>query len=458
MKRRLSIQLRVTLWFTLLMLLLACISFAFLFYAGERMAQEDTRQRMATMTADAWADIEAENGQVEVDRDLEYFRDGVYLSVYDQNGIPLYGAVPREFDNTSVFSDGELRTIRDDSGVWYVYDAKNVIDGLTVWIRSVAAAGKIDATMQVLLRLALIVLPFFVLLAAIGGYLLAKRAFRPVRQITQTAREIGRGDDLTRRIALGQGRDEIYTLAQEFDRMFARLEQAFENEKQFTSDASHELRTPVSIIISNAEYALAHAQTVEESREALRAILDQAEKMAGLISQLLTLARADKAHNRLRLEAVDLSELAEMVAAQQQENAAARGIAIRTRIQPGIICRGDETMLMRMLINLLDNAVKYGRDNGWVNLTLKEENGWIQGSVQDNGIGIRPEHRELVWNRFWQADPTRSRDGAGLGLSMVRWIVQAHGGRAELNSEYGKGSEFLFFLPADQEQPRGAKG
>ena len=153
----------------------------------------------------------------------------------------------------------------------------------------------------------------FVLFAAVGGYFITRRAFQPVRRIIQTAREIGEGNDLSRRIALGQGRDEVYTLAAEFDSMFARLEKAFEREKQFTSDASHELRTPTTVIISQCEYALERAKTLDEAREALHAILNQAEKMAVMISQLLMLARADKAHGKMQFETVNLSDLAMMV-------------------------------------------------------------------------------------------------------------------------------------------------
>ena len=448
MKRRLTIQMKVTLWFTLLMVLLACVSLAFLFYVGGRTAQEETRRQMTAMVQAAWREIDFDDGKLDIDDDLEYFRSGVYLSVYDSGGIPLYGAVPREFDNSAAFADGQLRTLPGDGGQWYVYDAQQAIAGYgTVWIRSVAAAGQADSTILTLLRLALVVLPFFVMLAAVGGYVLARRAFRPVRRITQTAREISEGNDLSRRIALGEGRDEIYTLAAEFDRMFARLEEAFETEKQFTSDASHELRTPTDIIISQCEYALAHAKTLEEAKAALAGVLAQTEKMAGLISQLLMLARADKSHKKLNLETVNLSELAAMVAEQQQESADARGIALQTEIEPGLMLQGDETMLMRMLINLMENGIKYGRENGWLRVTLKQQGAFIRGSVQDNGPGIAPEHLDQVWKRFWQADPARGKSGAGLGLSMVKWIAEAHGGAVNVRSRQGEGAEFIFTLP-----------
>ena len=438
--KRLSIHLKVTLWFTLLMVLLVSIVLAFLFYTGAQSALEETKSQMMDMVAAGWREIDADDGEIEIDDDLEYFKDGIYLSVYDAGGVPLYGSVPRDFDNSAVFAPGQS---------WYVYDEQNTIYGYgTVWIRSVSAANQVDSTISTLYRLALIVLPFFVLFAAVGGYFITRRAFQPVRRIIQTAREIGEGNDLSRRIALGQGRDEVYTLAAEFDSMFARLEKAFEREKQFTSDASHELRTPTTVIISQCEYALERAKTLDEAREALHAILNQAEKMAVMISQLLMLARADKAHGKMQFETVNLSDLAMMVVEQQQENASMRHIQLETHIEPDVEMQGDETMLMRVWINLIENGVKYGREGGWLQITLQKKQGLIIGCVQDNGIGIAPENLEKVWERFWQADSARSASGAGLGLSMVKWIVQAHGGNIQVESVLGQGSAFTFSFHA----------
>ncbi len=447
--KRLSIHLKVTLWFTLLMVLLVSIVLAFLFYTGAQSALEETKSQMMDMVAAGWREIDADDGEIEIDDDLEYFKDGIYLSVYDAGGVPLYCSVPRDFDNSAVFAPGQLRTIPSMQKSWYVYDEQNTIYGYgTVWIRSVSAANQVDSTISTLYRLALIVLPFFVLFAAVGGYFITRRAFQPVRRIIQTAREIGEGNDLSRRIALGQGRDEVYTLAAEFDSMFARLEKAFEREKQFTSDASHELRTPTTVIISQCEYALERAKTLDEAREALHAILNQAEKMAVMISQLLMLARADKAHGKMQFETVNLSDLAMMVVEQQQENASMRHIQLETHIEPDVEMQGDETMLMRVWINLIENGVKYGREGGWLQITLQKKQGLIIGCVQDNGIGIAPENLEKVWERFWQADSARSASGAGLGLSMVKWIVQAHGGNIQVESVLGQGSAFTFSFHA----------
>lgn len=446
--KRWSITGRVTLLYTLFLVLLAAIALGFLFFAGAQSARQGKLTRMQAMAAAGQREIEARDGELEIDRDLEAFDDGIYLSVYDAGGVPLYGFVPRSFDNSAVFVNAQLRTVESSGRRWYLYDEQIQVEEYgAVWVRTVTAADTVDSTLTALLRTALLVLPVFVALAAVCGYLLTRRAFRPVRQITQTAREIGAGNDLSRRIGLGPGGDEIHTLAGEFDAMFARLEDAFTREKQFTDDASHELRTPVAVILTQSEYALDHAAAPEETRAALETIHAQAGEMAALLSQLLLLARADGGRQAIQREPVDLSELAAMVAETEGEQAAARDIRLETDLDPGVVVQGDETLLMRLLINLLENGIRYGRPGGWLKLTLRREDGMAVGRVADNGIGIAAEDLDRIWQRFWQADPARSGSGAGLGLAMVRWIAGAHGGTVTVESELGKGSVFTFKLP-----------
>lgn len=451
--KRLSITLRVTLLYTLFMVLLTGLSLGFLFHAGAQSRRQTTLDRMQTMAEASRKELEAKDGELEIDRDLEAFDDGVYLSLYDTAGVPLYGFVPREFDNSMIFDDGSLRTVESGGHSWYLYDEQITVEDYgPVWVRSIAAADAFNSTLGTLGKTALLVLPVFVVLAAVCGYLLTRRAFAPVRQITQTAREIGEGGDLSRRIGLTGRKDEIHTLAAEFDAMFARLEQAFDREKQFTDDASHELRTPTAVILSQSEYALQNTHPQGETRAALESIHTQAARMAALLSQLLMLARADKGRQVVQREPVDLSELVEMVAETEAEQAEARNITVQTELEPGVMVQGDETLLMRLLINLTENAIRYGRPGGQVKLTLRRQDGEAVGTVEDDGIGIAPEELDKIWQRFWQADPARSGGGAGLGLSMVRWITQAHGGRVTVQSEPGKGSIFTFFLPCEKNE------
>ncbi len=451
--KRVSITMRVTLLYVVFMILLAGLSLGFLFHAGAQSARQATLERMQTMAEDSRKELEASDGELEIDRDLEAFDDGVYLSLYDTAGVPLYGFVPRDFDNSVIFDNASLRPVESSGRQWYLYDRQLLVEDYgPVWVRTIAAADAVDSTLSTLWRAALLVLPVFVALAAVCGYLLTRRAFAPVRQIAQTAREIGAGDDLSRRIGLSGRRDEIYTLAAEFDAMFARLEEAFDREKQFTDDASHELRTPTAVILSQSEYVLEHTNPQGHTRAALESIHAQAARMAALLSQLLLLARADKGRQPLHWETVDLSELTAMVAQTQAEQAAAQDITILTDLEPGVNVQGDETLLIRLLINLTENAIHYGRPGGQIKLTLRRQDAQAVCSVADDGIGIAPEHLDKIWQRFWQADPARSSGGAGLGLSMVQWIAKAHGGRVTVQSELGKGSIFTFWIPCEKSE------
>ncbi|CZT54995.1 Sensor kinase CusS [Eubacteriaceae bacterium CHKCI005] len=450
--KRLSIKLRITLWFTLLMTLLTAFVLIYLFSVGDLVVASGSQNALISVVTDSVKDIEYDDGELEIDDDLDYFQDGVYLSIYDQSGTLLYGHLPSHFPRETSLLDHQIQTLQNNKSNWYVYDMLyNVPESHeAVWVRGIMSSAGSGNAFDAMLKLAIVALPILVLLAAAGGYFLINRAFRPVRQITKTAEQISNDRDLSRRISIGDGKDEIYTLAAAFDHMFDRLQESFEREKQFTSDASHELRTPTAVIISQCEFALENAQTLEESKSALTTVLEQARRMSSLISQLLTLARADQAQTKLHIELINLSELCEMVADQVEEKANEKNISVVADIEPNLLLRGDETMLMRMLLNLMENGVKYGKTGGhlWIKLHRTKET--ILGEILDDGIGIASQDLEKVWERFYQVDTARStsEEGMGLGLPMVKYIVEAHGGSIFVQSTLGQGSKFTFSLPA----------
>ena len=286
-------------------------------------------------------------------------------------------------------------------------------------------------------------------LALLVGYSITRRAFLPIEEIRRTAETIGAGSDLSARISTERTQGEIRQLAETFNEMFERLETSFEHERQFTSDASHELRTPVAVITSQAEYALLPDATTEEQREGLEVILEQAGKMSALISQLLLLARADNGTQQLSMAPTDLSLLAEEAAEQCRGSALQRQIRLELEIQPDVIVEGDPESLSRALRNLLENAIQYGRTGGFVRLKLGMEENFAVCSVQDDGIGISAEDLPRIWQRFYRADPSRNPSGSntGLGLALVKWIVEAHHGSIHAESAPGQGSRFTFRLP-----------
>lgn len=445
--KRLSIKLRITLWFTAFIVVLTAAMLVWLFALGERTAQQALRTELVDAAEDSFRDLNVLDGTLEIDDDLHYFHDGVYLLLFDEAGHPLFGRLPRGLSASLPFEDGGFQTYQAETVKWYVYDTLYRLEGYGgVWVRSVTSATDTENAFDSLNRLAIIILPLLALIAAVGGYLLINRGFRPVRRITQTAELIGDGSDLTRRIGLPEGKDEIHTLAAAFDRMFDRLESSFEREKRFTSDASHELRTPVAVILTQCEAALESAGLSSQTREALESIQRQGKHMSALISQLLTLARADKGHQRLKDEPVDMSMLAELVAEELSEAAQAKVMKLHLDIQPDISVLGDQTMLMRLWLNLIENAIKYGRENGNIWVRLSAQAGRVMGEVEDDGVGLSPDELPKIWERFYRAG-SEKRDGSGLGLPMVRFIVQAHGGEATARSTQGEGSVFSFWIP-----------
>ncbi|MCC8027715.1 MAG: HAMP domain-containing protein [Clostridium sp.] len=452
--KKLSIKMRVTLWYTGILVLLSGLALAVLLSASNRYIRNNVKSRLEDRVFSSFREIEwdRKDGRLEIDDDLNIFQNEVWLGIYDSLGYPLFGQAPGNFPDGIVFRDGIQQVIRDGGSVWHVYDSHLDVPGYgTLWIRGVSSQTDSEEAFAAISRIALVLFPFLAVLAAVGGYLITRRAFLPVSQMSATARRIRTGGDLSQRIGLDKGKDELHQLAGAFDEMLEQLEQQFEKEKRFTSDVSHELRTPISVIISQCEYALEQAPQEGQERDSLCSILEQARRMARLVSQLLTLSRADNGARQLQLETVNLSELCEMVTLELEEAAQQKKITISLKIQPDILMRADETLMMRLLINLISNGITYGREGGHIEVGLSSGETGIRGYVKDDGIGIAPDCLDHVWERFYQVDPSRTAEkgrGAGLGLSMVKWIVSAHGGSICAESALGEGSCFSFTFPS----------
>lgn len=444
--KRLSIKLRVTLWFTLFMMMLVFIVSAFLLFTGKKL-KIVTLQKQLMETVDNIEDSERNK----IGEKIAEPNNNVYISLYDGEGNLLDGIIPNGFEKSTGFVKDTPRVIQSGDKTWYVYDILCKKEhGFFLWIRGVLPVDNTVDSIDLFLRMFIWILPFMVIAIGLLGYAIIDRAFRPINDIIKAADKIGEGADLSQRIHLGEGKDEIYILANTFDHMFEKLEGYLKNEKRFTADASHELRTPVSVILAQCEYALENAVTVEEAKEALLKIQQQAMKMSSLIANLLTLARIDNGQDKQwNLERINLSELIEIIIEQQNELAEKKSITITKETERDIYIRAEETMIMRMLINLIENAIQYGKENGHINITLRKKDNLIELKIMDNGIGIAPEHLEKIWERFYQVDPSRNnvRNNTGLGLAMVKWIVEAHKGRISVQSELGKGTAFTIILP-----------
>ena len=449
--RKISVKLKITLWITLLMTILFLFLVAFTLFISRTVVLSSARQQLVSTTRNSVGNISFSQGKLSTTEGFSFYQNGVSILVYSQSESLLAGQLPVSFTASEPFQNGQVRTVEGAGISYLVLDfwlPSSWEEG--VWVRGLMEVPNDGQTSENLMKIAAIALPVFILLTAVGGYLLVRRAFRPLERISATAQAMGEAKDLSRRIGLPPGRDEFSRLAQTFDQLFARLERSFEAEKQFTADASHELRTPVTIIKGACEYGLKYDETPEERQETLEMIARQAEKMAQLIAQLLSMTRLDQGTEGARLEPVDLGALVEGLIRERgyEEDKLILSVA------PGVKVQGDGALLSRLTENLVENALKYGKTGGHVWVTVKSQGNEGILEVRDDGIGIPKDQQEKIWQRFYQVDPSRSDEssGVGLGLSMVRQIAQLHGGTVTLDSVEGIGSVFALHLPLQNEK------
>lgn len=278
---------------------------------------------------------------------------------------------------------------------------------------------------------------------------MSRRALAPVDALVRTARDIS-GTNLNRRLQTLNTGDELQRLTDTLNEMLERIESAFQKITQFTADASHELRTPVSLIRTEAEVALRRSRTESEYKESLLQILQEAERTTLLIEQLLELARADSGRGSLVMQSVDLPEILRSVVSSWQQVAAARNLQFSTDIYKlDVSVMGEPTLLRRLADILLDNAFKYTPSPGSVRLALEVREETAVITVRDSGMGIAQEEQEKIFERFYRVDKARSRGegGVGLGLAIAEWIVLQHRGAISVESQPGEGATFRVELP-----------
>lgn len=485
-----SITARITLWFSAVIIVIVTLIFLIFRIVSASVLQKTVREYLLSVVGENTDKIrylddreEADpkdrddvfirygEGWLEIDDD---FLDRVYeveSALYTTGGKMLYGKNPiaRQMDGepftTSRVYDKEVNGIR-----YYVYDRKQSGEQLEdLWIRGVVAIDAAQMQLESIGRSTVLFVPILLFLGIAGGFLIAQRMLMPLRRIEEAASEISRGTDLARRIEIGGGEDEIHDLADAFNGMLDRLERSFEAEQRFTSDASHELRTPMSVILAQTELALEKERSGEDYRRAIRVIERQGRRMSALISSMLDYTRLEMHAERYPFEVIDFSALTRSVA-EDMALLQVRGIAVAVCVEEGILVSGSSILLERLLQNLIDNAYKYGKEGGHteVRLLLAGEDedpaeacaagASVQTetsgktallAVRDDGPGIPQEHLGKIFDRFYRADPSRSANvpGSGLGLSMVQKIAVMHGGSVEVRSEPGEGTAFYVRIP-----------
>jgi len=444
--RKLTIKLKITLWFTAFMIMLCAAVFVFIAFVSDSTATRDVRNNLTSLVDRNTREIDYDDGRLDIEDDFIAFQNGISCILFYEDGKKISGNAPYDALEEEPFEDGRIRPVKIDDDTYLVYDRLITMKRHdAVWVRGVVSESSGAISVSAVSSAALIALPLLIILAAVGGYLIARRSLRPIQKISETAEEIGSSGDLSKRIEMDSNGDELNRLAGTFNRMFNRLETNFEAERHFTSDASHELRTPVTIILAQCEYAFENASGEQELYEAIGAIQKQGYRMTHLIESLLYFTRIEQHTESLSFETIDLSALV-LSTCREQKEIEEKNISLAEDVQPGIEMRADTALFARMLVNLIRNAYRYGRENGSIRVSLKEQNNGIALSVADDGIGISPEELPKIWNRFYRVDKSRSSSeglGLGLGLAMVKRIAELHNGKIHSESELGKGSTFI---------------
>ena len=464
--KNLSVKLKVTIWFSVIMIFIIAVTFCIILWASSSVMQKNIQDNLVETVEDNVDEIEFfkqirdsetdhdddqyisyKDGYLEIDDDFLDKVNGVFTALYQDNGTLLYGENPLTMATADIaFSDRTIHRIKSAGIVYYVFDCKLSADGTEeLWLRGLVSENQGTQQLTSIIRISAVALPSLLLLAVIGGYWIAGRALRPVQKITEAASQISQGRDLNKRIGLGKGNDELHRLANVFDDMFSGLDEAFKTEQRFTSDASHELRTPMSVIMAQCEYSLEKPRTNEEYAEALTVIQRQGRKMSRLIEDMLCFARMEQNEKSYPLEKLDFSELVGDVCSDMSL-IKDKNITLKWHTRSDVFISGNRMLLTRLLTNLISNAYRYGRQDGKIIVTLEADEE-ILLKVEDNGIGIPDDQQKKIFERFYRTDMSRNTEGTGLGLAMVRDIADYHGGYVEVSSKVGTGSIFSVHFP-----------
>ncbi|SFB68009.1 sensor histidine kinase [Ruminococcus albus] len=443
-----SLKLKLSLWFTLILTIVCAVILILVM-----RIYQSTEKKLLLQTLDNATDsmVYKMRGDWKYRKDMEtgklddhnFLVDDVQLMVYNKKGDHIAGVfLYPELDEITVHeTDKPVRTELDGRDYYYWDKKTRTVRGNDMYVRGIIAAeddlfGSLTSHITIL-----IALPVLLAMAFGGGYFITGRFLKPVRDIRKTAEEIRSGGDLSKRIGTSGNGDELDELANTINTMFDKLDKDFDAQKQFTSNASHELRTPVSVILAQCEYGFDHSDSAEELLQVVSSVQEQGYKMSGLIKLLLMFTRIDQGTEHYPKEETDLTELVHSVC-EDMRIIADKNIAVTEKLDP-VTAYVNREMLTLLTVNLIQNSLRYGKENGTVKVGLSESGNMAVLTVEDNGIGISAEDLPHIWERFYRSDRSRSSKGLGLGLALVKQIAGFHGGKVEVESTEGIGSRFI---------------
>jgi two-component system, OmpR family, sensor kinase len=458
-----SLKTRIAVWYiTLSTLILVCLGVALYLIISHSMMNE--RRALITQDLERVHQVSQRFGDRGVSRLLEEAEEEIPLKPADEF-VQIF-----TLDGTSVANSPNLRnqhlpfrpdlaqpgTLRFETISTFSDGSTALLGGTTISVKGqsyfVAIAASLSNVRSIQRRLLYTLglsIPIAIFLALVGGAVLANRAIEPLSRMTATAHRIS-ADHLEERIALAGGDVELQRLAEAFNQMLARLDQSFKQIRQFTADASHELRTPVAILIGETELAVNDYLDYEECKAALGSRREELQRMAQIVDDLLALSQFDYGEKVVQLKPLDFSDLVIEVCEQQRNQAKSKGVTLDLTDSVPVEIEGDSSRLRQMVRNTLDNAIKYTPAGGKVSVELDNPNGTeFRLRISDTGIGIPAAALPHIFDRFYRVDQARTREegGSGLGLSIVKQIIEAHGGSVSVKSEIGIGTMITLTMP-----------
>lgn len=456
-----SVRTRLTLWYAGV-LALSLIAFAFLIYyaAAAIFYERQDESLRSTVQTVASAYMEELGEQQSVGKAskvvlAELVFPSRYVEVADTNGKAV--AWSPNFSGNGLVIPAPALTEARQRGVSFVSvnDLRMAVVPLStdreLGFAAVAEPlSVIDEALRRLRRELFAGVPLVLLLASAGGYFLARKSLSPIASMNEQTQRIT-AERLSLRLDVTNPRDELGRLATTINELLTRLETSFKEQQRFIADASHELRTPLAVLRGETEVALGKKRTIDEYQDSLSLIKDEAERLSRIVEDLFILARQPVDGPRtLAQEEISLNEVVKECVRAARVLAVRKGVRLKTEYgSASIVLSGDDELIKRMMLNLLDNAVKYTPQGGEISVALARQNGSALIVVRDTGIGIPQRDQLHIFDRFYRVDKARSRalGGAGLGLSIVSWIVAAHGGKVDVDSTAGRGSKFTVELP-----------
>lgn len=449
MNRFASIKTRITVWYTALMFVLISVVLLLVGTLSYRISIDNIENDVKLQVTQI-----AEKVGFRIRKDtyfsVENSEEFKNVSIYKENGEFVVGQY--NYDLSAVPFKNELRRENVGGEAYIVFDEFKPMgpgDSRGHWIRGAESINYTRVLGRYVILILLGIIPVILILTAAGGYYITGKAFLPINDIVKTANEISAQKDITRRIKVSGGseRDEIRNLSLTLNRMLDKIENLIRQEKQFTSDASHELRTPISVILAQGEYLLDITEK-EKEKELAENIVDKTKQISKLVSRLLLLARIDSDRQTFNKEKVDVGLLADIASDSVKLLSERKKISVEVNVPDDIFVDADESLLLSAITNLISNGIKYGKENGHVDITASKTDFGTEIVITDDGIGISHDQLGKIWTRFYRVDDTRNDEfgSSGLGLSMVKSIVELHGGEISVKSEPDKGTEFKILL------------